>query len=421
MENPENKILEKVFLVIIAFKGRQVWTTDQVFDELKELVIACNGEVVDSTVCRVEKMSASCLISETRVKEIASQCALNEINTVIFSHDLKGSQQRNLEEIIKVKTIDRTQLILDIFARRATSKEGKMQVELAQLQYLMPRLTGKGVELSRLGGGIGTIGPGETKLESDRRRISDKISRLRDDLKQVERDRELKRKKRKEVGTPLISLVGYTNAGKSTLLNLLTDADQITKDGLFTTLDSLARQLTLENNQKAIVSDTVGFMRDLPHHLIESFHATLEEVHSADILIHVVDISNPFSQLLHNEVIKVLKELDSMDKPIITVLNKIDRLEDKDILNNIETQSDIIIGMSAKTGENKEALCSAISKLLQDLIEELDVEIPINRMDLVSLVHKQGQVFSIKYNENTINIRASVPKHVAGQIKKISL
>lgn len=238
------KSLEKVLLVIVELKSeRNSWTADDLVLEMQELVTACHGEVIDKMVCRLEQVSAGLFLGEGKVKEIAEICQAQDISTVIINRDLKGSQQRNLEEEIGRKIIDRTQLILDIFARRAKSQEGKTQVELAQLEYLLPRLVGHGVELSRLGGGIGTMGPGETKLEMDRRRIHERIDRLRRDLKDVSAERMLRRKKRQDDGVPLVSLVGYTNAGKSTLLNALTQAGQVTRDGLFTTLDSLSRQL----------------------------------------------------------------------------------------------------------------------------------------------------------------------------------
>ncbi|MCK5179987.1 MAG: GTPase HflX, partial [Candidatus Omnitrophica bacterium] len=232
IENREDT--ERVLLVIVNFKkGKAHWSVDEDLNEMRELIVACGGEVVEQVVYPVAKPTAGYLISESRVKDIADLCRAKTIDTVIFSHDLKGSQQRNLEDVIKTKIIDRTQLILDIFAKHASSKEGKMQVELAQLEYLLPRLVGKGIDLSRLGGGIGTLGPGETKLEVDRRRISQRIVRLKRNLGEVASQRALKRKQRKDKGVPAISLVGYTNAGKSTLLNTLTQAGQVTRNGLF--------------------------------------------------------------------------------------------------------------------------------------------------------------------------------------------
>ena len=280
---------ERVLLVVIDFRKTRDWPLQDIADELNGLVVSCGGEVVDIVLCKSLDPNPTFLIGEGKVKEIAELCLVKDVDTVIFSQDLKGSQQRNLEEVFDTKTIDRTQLILDIFAKRATSQEGKMQVELAQLAYLLPRLSGKGVELSRPGGGIGTLGPGETKLETDRRRINQRITKLQQELKGVSAARKVKRKKRQENKIPMISLVGYTNAGKSTLLNCLTDAHQETKDGLFTTLDPLSRQYVLPSHQKVIFSDTVGFMHQLPHGLIEAFKATLEEVVESDLLLHVIE------------------------------------------------------------------------------------------------------------------------------------
>ncbi len=417
IENREDA--EKVLLVIINFKkGKARWNVDEDLNEMRELIVACGGEVVEQVVYPVAKPTAGYLISESRVKDIADLCRAKTIDTVIFSHDLKGSQQRNLEDVIKTKIIDRTQLILDIFAKHASSKEGKMQVELAQLEYLLPRLVGKGIELSRLGGGIGTLGPGETKLEVDRRRISQRIVKLKRNLNEVASQRALKRKQRKNKGVPAFSLVGYTNAGKSTLLNALTQAGQVTRNGLFTTLDSLSRQLVLPNHQRIVLSDTVGFMHDLPHHLIEAFHATLEDVREADILLHVMDVSHPYFRHLRESVEEVLKELESFDKVTILVINKIDKLEDREWLKGFQKGFDHAVCISAKTGENIPGLLEKISEMLSSLIVEIDVEIPITRMDLVSLAHEEGEVYSVKYYAKTINIRAAVPKCVAGRFYK---
>ncbi len=419
MKSTQKEGKEKVLLVIVDFKSdRQRWPAQEVLEEMEDLIAGCGGEVIEHMVCPLDKASATYLIGSGRVKDIAAAVSTLKIDTVVFSYDLRGSQQRNLEEEIKTKTIDRTQLILDIFARHATSKEGKMQVELAQLEYLLPRLVGHGIELSRLGGGIGTLGPGETKLEMDRRRIGERITRLRHDLKEVTSQRALKRKQRKDNGVPTIALVGYTNAGKSTLMNTLTQANQVTRETLFTTLDSLARQFLLPNHQKIIVSDTVGFMHELPHHLIEAFKATLEEVREADLLLHVLDVSHPHFHHLREAVEVVLKELEVSEKPMIIVFNKIDRLENREGLNQFQGGQDHTVCISAKTGENVPLLIEKISGMLSSLVEEINVDIPINRMDLVNLAHEEGQVYSVKYYADTVNIRALVPTQVAGKFYK---
>lgn len=407
---------EKVLLVMIHFKrGHSYREAGEDLNEMKELIAACGGEVADCVICPVGRPTAGYLIGEKRADDIARLCRMDSVDTVVFSHDLKGSQQRNLEDVIQAKTIDRTQLILDIFAKHASSKEGKMQVELAQLEYLLPRLVGKGIELSRLGGGIGTLGPGETKLEVDRRRIGRRIARLKRNLKEVAFQRALKRKQRRDKGVPAVSLVGYTNAGKSTLLNILTRAGQATRDGLFTTLDSLSRQLVLPNHQKVVLSDTVGFMHNLPHRLIEAFHATLEEVKEADLLLHVADVSHPSFRHLCAAVEDVLRELESLGKPAILVLNKIDKLGDRQWLEEFRKNFDHAVCISAKTGENIQGLLDEISGTLSSRVVEINVEVPIDRMDLVNLAHEEGEVYSIKYYARTINIRAAVPKHIAGQ------
>ncbi len=407
---------ERILLVTVDFHKRDTWPSEDIAAELEQLVISCGGQVAGNIICKCDKPAPEFLIGSGKVKEIAELCLKDEINTVIFSHDLKGSQQRNLEEAIGAKIIDRTQLILDIFARRAKSQEGKMQVELAQLEYLLPRLTGKGVELSRLGGGIGTVGPGETKLEIDRRRISDRITRLQRDLKDVAASRKLTRKKRSDQKIPTASLVGYTNAGKSTLLNALTDAKQTTQDGLFTTLDPLSRKMALSNRQKIVLSDTVGFMYELPHHLIESFKATLEEVTESDLLLHVLDVSNPKFRNLSDAVYEVLNELKTQDKPVITVLNKIDKVDDKLFLKDLQESFPNAVCISALKRENLDALLAKIEGALTPTMTDVDIEIPLNRMDLVNLIHKEGEVHSIEYTSDFVRIAATVPFKVANKI-----
>ncbi len=416
------KSLEKVLLVVVQLKTeRSNWTFDDLALEMEELVTACYGVVVDKVLTRLDQITPSLFLGEGKVKEITDLCVAKDINTVIINHDLKGNQLRNLEEAIGKKVIDRTQLILDIFARRAKSQEGKMQVELAQLEYLLPRLVGHGIEMSRLGGGIGTMGPGETKLEMDRRKIRERVDRLRHDLKDVSEDRLLRRKKRQDDGVPLVSLVGYTNAGKSTLLNTLTHAGQVTHNGLFTTLDSLSRQLVLPNHQKIILSDTVGFLHELPHHLIESFKATLEETASADLLVHVLDVSHPKFRNLYDSVMAVLRELDAHDKPMITVLNKIDQLSDRSVVSQIKQSFKNPVAISALSAENISGLLAEIEFQLASLMETIEVALPLDRMDLVNLAHKEGHVHAIAYDADAVRLSASLPKKFAGLLQKFSL
>jgi GTP-binding protein HflX len=412
---------ERTLVIVVDDRQDKGWLAEDIADEMAELVRACRGEVVGVAFCRGDHPTAAYLIGRGKVDEIAGICQATDVKTVVFSQDLKGSQQRNLEDALHVKTIDRTQLILDIFARRAVSQEGKMQVELAQLEYLMPRLVGKGIALSRLGGGIGTSGPGETKLEVDRRRISQRISKLKHDLKELTADRAVKRKKRRDQGMPLISLVGYTNAGKSTLLNTLTNAAQLTQDGLFTTLDPLSRQCVLPNHQKVVLSDTVGFMHDLPHHLVESFMATLEEVIEADLLVHVVDASHVKYRMLYDSVRQVLRGLKVQDKPTLTVLNKIDLVADRDFLDDFTREFKHSVAISAKTQENLPRFLECLTEQLASLIMSIDVMLPINRMDLINIAHQQGQVFFVKYYNDRVHLRAALPHNLAGKFLKLSV
>ncbi|MDP8259709.1 MAG: GTPase HflX, partial [Candidatus Gygaella obscura] len=366
--------------------------------------------------CTLDKITVDLYIGKGKAQELSNLAAEEGFDTVIFNNDLSGTQQRNLEEVIKVKTIDRTQLILDIFASHAKTPEGKTQVELAQLEYMLPRLSGKGVMLSRLGGGIGTRGPGETKLEVDKRRVNDRIIKLKKELKQLSKHREMSRKKRVEAGLPLVSLVGYTSAGKSTLLNCLTDAHQVVKKDMFTTLDPLVRKLTLSNRQKIVLSDTVGFLYNLPHHLIEAFKATLEELRFADLLIHVLDVSDERLNQHAQAVEDVLKELELEDKPIITVLNKVDLLTDKTWLGRLERKFKNSVVISAKEKINITSLTDKIIEVFGSLFNPVEFSLPLNRMDLVSLIYKEGNVKRIEYTKNSIEVEAFLSKSITDKI-----
>ena len=407
-------MVEKIILAVVVEHAHSSWSPEDETSEMKQLIAGCGGEIVHTVICKIMPPTASHLLTHGKVDEIKALCQAGGVDAVIVSCDLKGTQQRNLESDFGVKTLDRTQVILDIFARRATSQEGKMQVELAQLQYRLPRLTGHGAEMSRLGGGIGTSGPGETKLEMDRRRIGERISRLKKDLKDVTLSRQVKRKKRQDQKIPTIALVGYTNAGKSTLLNALTEADTLVHDGLFTTLDSLSRQAVLPNHIKVVFSDTVGFMHALPHGLIEAFKATLEEVQEADLLLHVLDISHPDYRKFYDAVRSVLDELKVLDKPTIMVLNKIDKLEDRHRLEEIKREVPFCVGISALKGENIQQLFLMIEDILSQHAVDIDIVLPADRMDLVNLAHGQGQVHEVKFLAKGIRLKASLSAKTAG-------
>ena len=386
------------------------WEIEDIAHELEELTATSGAGVIDNIICLRDKPTPNLFIGKGKTEEIAALCQEEAANTVIFSRDLSGTQQRNLEEIIGKKIIDRTQLILDIFARHAKSPEGKMQVELAQLQYLMPRLVGKGIVLSRLGGGIGTRGPGEQKLEVDRRRIRKRIDKLKEDLRHLSLHRQTIRKKRKENATPSVALVGYTNAGKSTLLNALTHAGQIVDDSLFTTLDPLSKSLVLPNGEHIVISDTVGFLHNLPHHLIEAFKATLEEVVEADLLIHVLDVSHPRVYEHSQAVFEVLKELEADKKPIITALNKVDLLDDKIWLERLKYDFINPVPISAKLKQNLDLLSREIQEHFAGKMNYLELMIPHSRMDLIDLFYREGKVMEIKYLQRGVKVKLNLPR-----------
>lgn len=409
--------MERALLVTIEFKrGKKKPGIEDYAQELEDLALACGVEVVDSITVFCEKPTANLLMGKGKAEELALVVQEESVDTVIFSQDLSGTQQRNLEDIIGKKTIDRSELILDIFSRRAKSPEGKIQVELAQLQYIMPRLIGKGIILSRLGGGVGTRGPGEQALELDRRTIRKRIDRLKDDLKGLMLRRMVMRKKRKDNSIPLIALVGYTSAGKSTLLNSLTNAGQTVSGSPFTTLDPLSKGLQLPNGENVIISDTVGFLRELPHHLIEAFKATLEEVVQADLLIHVLDVSHPQVYERSQAVFAVLDELGIKDKPLITALNKADLLDDKMWLEKLKADFPDPVAISAKLKTNIDALFAKIEESFSSRMVQIEVLVPHSRMDIIDLFYRQGKVQEIEYLQKAIRVKVNLPKILSSKL-----
>lgn len=413
--------MEKAVLVSVDFHDKEYkssWRLEDISSELKELVNSSGLLVLDSIICFRDKPSPGYFIGKGKAEEISRACSEKGADVVIFSDDLSSAQQRNLEEIIGIKVIDRTQLILDIFAQRAHSAEGKVQVELAQLEYLFPRLTGKGTMLSRLGGGIGTRGPGEQKLEMDRRRIRDRISKLKDDLKKIHLRRDELRRKRRESDLAAVAIIGYTNAGKSTLLNALTNSDAICEDRLFSTLDPTARRFILPNNQKVIFVDTVGFLYKLPHRLIEAFKATLEEVVEADVLIHILDINHPLIYEQNEAVHQVLKELEADDKSMIIALNKIDKITDASIIERFKKDFENGIPVSALKKENLNQLVERVAMILSASLVYVKALLPQSEAKLISEIYREAHIIKKEFRGDAIYIEAEMPLRLRNTLDK---
>lgn len=411
--------MEKTLLVTVDLKHKEGWSTPERAAELKELALSSGATVIHEEIVKRDKISPAHFIGKGKAQEISAACNEMDIDIVIFNNDLTGTQQKNLEEIIQTKTVDRTQLILDIFARRAKSNEGKIQVELAQLLYLMPRLTGRGILLSRLGGGIGTRGPGEQKLEVDRRRIRSRITKLKRDLDNISKQRYTRRKQRSSFSLLAIAIIGYTNAGKSTLLNSLTGSSVITGDRLFSTLDPTIRVYVLPNNQKIVFSDTVGFLNNLPHHLIESFKATLEEVLEADLLVHVIDASHPKSHQHKSAVLEVLNELNADKKPIIEVLNKIDKLTNQYDIQRLIKEFDGAVPISAFKKEGLDKLINKILIYMSDMMSLIKITVPQHNMKLINFLYEHADIIKKEYDGQNVYIEAQIPSHLKPVVEKM--
>ena len=408
---------ERTLLVGLERPDDSKWDHEESLQELGELVKSAGGEVVETMIQRRNSPTAAYYIGPGKASELADLCRKENVGTVIFNDELSPAQSRNLEKVFERKILDRTQLILDIFAQRAKSKDGKLQIELAQLQYLLPRLTGMWTHLSRQSGGIGTRGPGETQLEVDRRRVTEKIARLLRELNEVRQQRSVQRQGRLRQHWPVVSLVGYTNAGKSTLLNRMTNADVYAADKLFATLDPTTRQFVLPNKQKLLLTDTVGFLKELPHHLIEAFKATLEEVAEADLLLHVVDLSHPLYEQQMAAVQTVLEELNAWGKQMIIVFNKIDRVTSPALIEHCLHKYPHSVAISAAKGDGMDQLFSEIEQQVKSWRQRVKLVMPNHLSALVAELHRVGRVLDTSYAGDTITISAHVPPQLQGKIK----
>ena len=406
-----SEIKEKFILVgVETGKDRM----EESLTELEELLETAGGETVGRVIQNLESINKATYVGKGKVDEIRELAEELGADGIVCDDELSPAQLSNLKDELDIKVLDRTLVILDIFAAHAQTSEGKLQVELAQLKYRSSRLTGLGKNLSRLGGGIGTRGPGESKLESDRRAIRERVSQLRSEIEKVESSRETLRKHRMSDGIPVIAIVGYTNAGKSTFLNKITDAGILAEDKLFATLDPTTRNLKIPDGEEVLFTDTVGFISKLPHNLVDAFKSTLEEAKYADLILHVADASNPEVDEQMKVVYRTLEELKVTGKPVITFLNKQDKLEEERIIKDIK--ADAVVKGSAKTGEGIDELLSKITEILREGKVLIDTVISYADTSKISVIRKKGQLLSEEYEGEGIKVKAYVPKAVAGQL-----
>ena len=420
-QKPE--MVERALLVRFCFDPREMDEAESLLEELGELVKTLGIEVVDSVLARCRDMHKKLLCGTGKADEIVSLARAHDCDVIVIDNGLAPSQQREWEKLADLCVIDREEVILDIFAKRAQTKEARLQVELARMQYALPRLARMWGHLDREGGSGGgqgggaARGMGEKQIEVDRRLANLSIDRCKRELEQVRKQRRTQRKEREKLETPHAAIVGYTNAGKSTLLNALSGADVMAKDMLFATLDTTTRRIDLPDGQPLLLTDTVGFVRNLPHRLVEAFKATLEEAVLADFLIHVLDATSPEIERFHLTTLEVLDELGAEGKPTITVLNKIDLVEDPEQIASLARMFPDALRVSAFTRAGLDRLLDACSAALADRVRCLDYRIPQQRADLVGLLHRDAKVLSTDYEGNDILVRAVVPPMLAGRLE----
>lgn len=413
------KMEEKVILVAVEpdeRNSRSAMEIDACLDELQELVQTAGAVAVARSVQKRDRVHPGHYLGKGKIEELKMMVEAYGASGIVCDDELSPAQLKNLEKMLETKVMDRTIVILDIFAGRAISGEGKIQVELAQLKYRLSRLTGMGASMSRLGGGIGTRGPGEKKLETDRRYIKDRIAELNIAAKEIQTHRELLRNQRGKKGTPVVSLVGYTNAGKSTLINKLTDAGVLAEDKLFATLDTTTRKVELPNGSEVLLTDTVGFIQKLPHHLVQAFRATLEELKYADVLLHVVDASNPNRQEQMQVVYKTLDDLGCADTPVITIFNKMDK--DVELPLPIDTRAREIVQISAFTGDGLEVMLGSIEKVLKSFRKSLVVVIPYTEGGLIGWVHGRCEIIHEEHTAEGVLLEVYVDEESANRLEK---
>lgn len=408
---------EKITTALLVSVNTGDYYAEASLDELFELVKSAGAEPVMSVTQNLQKPETGTFVGSGKLQEIAEICKQQEIDLLVFDSELSPTQIKNIEAATDVRVIDRTTLILDIFAQRARSKEGKLQVELAQLKYMLPRLTGKGIAMSRLGGGIGTRGPGETKLETDRRHIRRRMETLKEELAEIEKHRNMLRKRREKNGVITCAIVGYTNAGKSTLMNYLTDAGVLAQDKLFATLDPTSRALKLPSGVTVMMIDTVGLVRRLPHHLVEAFRSTLEEAAQSDIILNVCDVSSDEARTHMKVTIDLLESLGCSDTPIITVLNKCDLIDNSTLAQDFKSY----VKISAKNGTGIDDLLSAIDENLPVRVKRVSLLIPFSDIGLVNEIRSKGTLIGEEYVADGIQIEAVVDEVLYSKIKKFEI